>query len=115
VQTTTATKIVSFPAADVGLLEAFLVGLPSASTRKVYRQAIRAFDDFVGEQDLLHVTRRDIEAYRSHLENLGRSPSTIAKIMSALVGYYGRFPASEPPAPATPWMAVASLASPPKT
>ena len=82
-------KIVAFPEHGVSLLDAFLRGLPSAATRRVYRGAIGAFDAFIGDQNILMTTRRDVEAYRGHLEDLGRSPATICKHLSALSGYMG--------------------------
>lgn len=81
------TKIVAFPEPEVSLLDAYLRGLPSDATRRVYRQAIRTFASFLGDREVLDATRRDVEAYRAHLENLGRAPSTICKVMSALNGY----------------------------
>ncbi len=81
-------QIVSFPQELVSVVDAYLQGLPSIATRTVYRQAIAAFDDFIGTMDLLAVSRRDVEAYRAHLEAAGRKPSTIAKVLSALNGFY---------------------------
>lgn len=74
-----------FPEAAVGLTSAFLRGLPSEATRTVYDRAIRQFEGFHGG-DVLGATRRDIEAYRAHLEALGRAPATVAKSMAALTG-----------------------------
>lgn len=85
---TQTAQIVSFPQVQVSVVDAYLQGLPSAATRTVYRQAIGAFADFLGGVDLLAVTRRDVEGYRAHLEEAGRKPSTIAKVLSALNGLY---------------------------
>lgn len=85
--TATAAQIVAFPESAVSLTEAFLRGLPSKATRKVYRRAIADFADFLG-RDLLTATRRDIEAHRANLEAAGRAPATIAKVLSALSGFY---------------------------
>ena len=82
-------QIVAFPESEVSLLDAYLRGLPSDATRKVYRRAIEAFGEFLGQQGILDATRRDVEAYRAHLEKLGRAPATICKVMSALTGFYG--------------------------
>jgi len=81
-------KIVAFPESDVSLLDAYLRGLPSDATRRVYRRAIRSFCSFL-DREALTATRRDVEAYRAHLEELGRAPSTICKHLSALSGFYG--------------------------
>lgn len=80
-------QVVAFPESAVGLAEAHLRGLPSAATRKIYCQAIGAFAAFLG-RDLLSATRRDIEAYRSHLETAGRAPATIGKVLSAVSSFY---------------------------
>lgn len=84
----TATKVIALPEQAVSLLDAYLRGLRSDATRRVYGQVLRAFGDFIGEIDLTQVTRRQVEAYRSHLEALGRSPSTISKYLSALCGLF---------------------------
>lgn len=81
-------QIVSFPQGQVSVVDAYLQGLPSPATRAVYKQAIAAFGDFIGNVDLLAVTRRDIEAYRAHLEGAGRKPATVAKVLSALNGFF---------------------------
>lgn len=86
--THTAT-VTAFPEANVGLVDAFLRGLPSRATRKVYGQVITAYEAFLGDRDLLSASRRDIEAYRAHLEALGRAPGTVAKHLAALSGVYG--------------------------
>ena len=81
------TKIVSFPEDRIGLVDAYLRGLPTESTRNVYRHVLLVFRRFL-HCDLLTVTRRQIEAYRSHLEKMGRAPSTICKHLSAINGLY---------------------------
>ena len=80
--------VVALPEHRVSLLDAYLRGLPSAATRKAYKRAIKAFDMFMGDMELLDATRRDVEAYRAHLEALGRAASTINQHLSALKGYY---------------------------
>ena len=80
--------MIGFPEASVDLVFAYLRGLPSESTRTVYRRALRQFDSYLGNKDRLTATRRDVEAYRSHLEQLGRAPATIAKTLAALTGFY---------------------------
>lgn len=79
---------VAFPEAQISLLDAYIRGLPSDATRKVYRRAVKQFDSFLGHDDLLSATRRDVEAFRAHLEALGRAPATISKVMAALTGMY---------------------------
>lgn len=81
-------QIVAFPQQVMTVVNAYLQGLPSKATRTVYRQAIGAFAEFVGNVDLLAATRRDVEAYRAHLEAAGRKPATVAKVLSALNGFY---------------------------
>ena len=81
-------QVVAFPEAEVGLLDAYLRGLPSESTRTVYKRALKAFDRFIGVKERLAATRRNVEAYRAHLEALGRAPSTICQHLSALTGFY---------------------------
>ena len=79
--------VIQFPESGVSIADAYLRGLPSAATRVVYRRAIRQFTAFI-DGDVLAVSRRDVEAYRAHLETLGRAPATIAKTMTALTGYF---------------------------
>jgi site-specific recombinase XerD len=76
-----------FPETAVNVTSAFLRGLPSEATRAVYDRAIRQFSDFHGGE-VLKATRRDVEAFRAHLEALGRAPATIAKSMAALTGLF---------------------------
>jgi site-specific recombinase XerD len=54
----------------------------------VYRRAVQAFTGFLGDRDVLTASRRDMEAYRAHLESVRRSPSTICKAMSARSGFF---------------------------
>ena len=82
------TTIVPFPENRIGMVEAFLRGLPSNPTRRVYRHTLRCMDGYMGNRPLVSATRRDIEGYRSHLEELGRAPSTIAKHLAALSGFF---------------------------
>ena len=81
--------IVAFPEARVGLVDAFIRGLPTEATRKVYRRVLGQFDAFLGDHPLASATRRNIEAFRAHLEAVGRSPATVARAMSAISGFFG--------------------------
>lgn len=83
-----ATPILVFPDSQVSLELAFLRGLPSPATRRVYKQVLGHFQVFLGERGTLSATRRDIEAYRALLEESGRAPATIAKALSALSGFF---------------------------
>ena len=86
---TTATgTVIAFPESEVSLVDAFLRGLPTAGTRKVYLRSITAFGSYLGSRDLLAATRRDIEAWRAHLEEAGRAPATIALALSSLTSLY---------------------------
>ena len=80
-------QIFAFPESGVSLMDAFLRGLPSVATRTAYRRAIQSFAEYLG-RDVLTATRRDIEAHRANLEAAGRAPATIAKVLSALSGFY---------------------------
>ncbi|MCX5656654.1 MAG: tyrosine-type recombinase/integrase [Candidatus Omnitrophica bacterium] len=79
---------VSFPEGQISLLDAYLRGLPSPATRAVYKQVLLQFQSFLGDKNLLQVTRREVEAYRSHMESMNRNPATISKSLSALCGFY---------------------------
>lgn len=81
-------NVVAFPEDSVSIIDAYLRGLPSPPTRRVYAQAIGAFESFLAGQILTAATRRDVEAYRAHLETMGRAPATIGKILSALNGLF---------------------------
>jgi site-specific recombinase XerD len=85
--TAAAAQVVAFPESAVSLVDAFVRGLPSVATRTAYRWAIQSFAEFLG-RDLLTASRRDIEAHRANLEAAGRAPATIAKVLSALSGFY---------------------------
>jgi len=80
-------QVIAFPEAQVSVRDAFLGGLPSSATRKVYHQALAEFEGFLNAS-LLAAKRRDIEAYRTNLEAAGRAPATIAKVLSALSAFY---------------------------
>jgi integrase/recombinase XerD len=80
-------RVLKFPESGVSLSAAYVRGLPSEATRTVYRRAIRQFTAFM-DGDVLAASRRDVEAYRAHLEALGRAPSTVAVSMTALSGYF---------------------------
>lgn len=80
-------RTIAFPEARTSLVDAYLRCLPSEATRSTYRNVLTAFEGFLG-RELLIASRRDVEAYRAHLEALQRAPSTIAKHLSALSGYY---------------------------
>lgn len=81
--------VIGFPESQISMVEAYLRGLSSDATRVVYRRAIQQFDSFVADRDVLSVTRRDVEAFRAHLEDAGRAPATVAKTLAALTGFYG--------------------------
>lgn len=83
-----AAQVIAFPEIRVSSREAFLRGLHCQATRKVYEQAIKSFQGFLNGKAMAKVTRRDVEAYRSHLEALGRAASTVAKHMAALNGFF---------------------------
>jgi integrase/recombinase XerD len=84
----THSQVIAFPESEVSILDAYLRGLPSEATRKVYRRCVLAFDAFVGDRHLHTATRRDVEAFRSHMEDLGQAPSTVGRMLSALNGYF---------------------------
>lgn len=86
--TTPTATLISFPEAEVSVVEAFLRGLPSQATRTTYRRAIHLLDSFLGDRPMEDATRRDIEAWRVAQEDAGRAPATIAKRMSAVAGLY---------------------------
>lgn len=85
--TPSTTQILAFPESQIGIVEAFIRGLPSPATRKIYAQIIQAFESFVGV-DVLSVTRRQVEAYRAHLEDQRRAAATIGKHLSAINGLF---------------------------
>ena len=87
--TTRQAAIIVFPEARVGLVGAFIRGLPSEATRKVYRRVLEQFDTFLGDHPMDRATRQNIEAFRAHLEAVGRSPATVARAMSAISGFFG--------------------------
>jgi len=86
--TTLNNNLISFPEAEVSVVDAYLRGLPSEATRTTYRRAIHLLDTFLGDRPLEEATRRDIEAWRTAQEDSGRAPATIAKRMSAVAGLY---------------------------
>ncbi len=81
-------QVIAFPEAQVRVVDAYLRGLPSAATRQVYARCIRGFKSYLGDRRLQSASRRDVEAYRAHLEVLGRAPATVAKHLSAIAGLY---------------------------
>ena len=81
-------QVVAFPEGQVALVDAYLRGLPSDATRAAYRRAVASFGAFLG-RDPLAATRRDVEAFRAHLEGMGRAPATIGRAMSAISGFLG--------------------------
>jgi integrase/recombinase XerD len=93
-RTNQTAEIVAFPEHEVSLEDAFLRGLNSRATRKVYEHALRVFDGFLGERGLLGAGRRDVEALRATLAEQGRSPATICKLLSGLSSFY-RFAVQE--------------------
>lgn len=92
--TATPAEVVAFPEDQVSIQAAFLRGLTTTSTRKVYEHALGVFDGFLGDKELLDATRRDVEALRATLAHQGRAPATICKVMSGLSSYY-RFAVEE--------------------
>ena len=92
--TATAAEIVAFPEQEVSIQAAFLRGVTTTSTRKVYEHALGVFDTFLGDKELLDATRRDVEALRATLTEQGRAPATVCKVMSGLSSYY-RFAVEE--------------------
>ncbi len=86
--TTVAAEIVAFPEGQVSIEAAFLRGLNSKSTSKVYKHALGVFAGFLGDRGLLDAGRRDVEALRATLTEQGRSPATICKVMSGLSSFY---------------------------
>ena len=80
--------VIQLPEAQVDITAAYLRGLPTKATRQVYRRAIRQFSDFYSGRVVLTASRRDIEAFRAHLETLGRAAATISKTMAALTGLF---------------------------
>lgn len=95
-----SSTVVLFPERHVGLLDAYVRGLPSEGTRRVYRRIVRAFGAWLG-REVPSCTRRDIERYRDELERMGRAPTTVALHLSALTGYL-RFAADEGAIPTDP-------------
>ena len=93
-KTNNAAEIVAFPEDQVSIEAAFLRGLNSKSTRKVYEHALGVFDGFLGDRGRLDASRRDVEALRATLTEQGRSPATICKLMSGLSSFY-RFAVQE--------------------
>jgi integrase/recombinase XerD len=87
---TTATNVVTFPRPRLSLVDAFIRGLATGATRVVYRRAIGLFEEFLSDKGVLQASRRDVEDWRFAMESRAKplSPSTIAKRMSALTGFY---------------------------
>lgn len=85
-------KLIAFPEASITLEEAYLRGLPSDATRKVYRRILANFAAFLAgksfnERGLLAATMRDVEAYAAMLLET-RTASTVNRSFSALAGFY---------------------------
>lgn len=80
-------QIIRLPEAATSLSEAYLRGLPSEPTRKAYRRCLHQFSSWFARPSL-SASRRDIEAWRAHLEELGRAPSTISRSLTALSGFF---------------------------
>jgi integrase len=86
-------RAVAFPESAVSLQAAYLRGLPTQPTRRAYASCLDAFGAFLG-RGLELASRRDVEAYRAHLEAQHRAPATVAKALAALSGFY-RFAVDE--------------------
>jgi len=80
--------VTALPESRVSLQAAFLRGLPSEATRRVYRQVLNAYASFLGLSDVLTAGRREIESYRAMLEAEGKSPATVSKHLAAVCGLY---------------------------
>lgn len=78
--------VVHFPEQHVGLVGAYLRGLPSDSTRRVYARVLRDLASWLG-RDPETASRREIESYREHLEQLGRAKTTIVQHLAAVSGF----------------------------
>ena len=83
-----AGTVIGFPEEQVGLVSAYLRGLRSELTRRVYGRAIQQFDGFLGDRVVLDASRRDVEAFRAYLEDRDRAPATVAKTLAALTGFF---------------------------
>jgi integrase/recombinase XerD len=72
-------EILSNPHLDLNLSE---------KTKQSYVRHIKAFLDWTGEDtEHIYITRSAVQAYVSHLESLGRSPSTVAAHLSAILTF----------------------------
>lgn len=81
--------------ADDALVDSWMLALhaKSAGTRRVYDANLRAFRDWLAEKrsalDLLHVTRRDLDAYFAALAQAGLEGNTRRNRWTALRAFYG--------------------------
>src|SRR3954452_19361343 len=85
----TATEIVGGD--PVGTLAgAFLAGFRSERTRAAYRRDLADFFKWVARHGIepLDARRAHIEVYARALEDLGRSPATVARRLSTLAGFF---------------------------
>lgn len=73
-------------------IDAQLARGKSNLTAKTYRQAIEAFDKFLKSNggNLNSLTRHDVQSYISHLEDEGKSATTVNKIF-AVISVFAKF------------------------
>ena len=71
------------------LIADYLAGY-SGNTAAAYRRDLADWSAYLAEKevDLLAVKRVNLDRYARHLETLGRSPSTVARRLSAVSGLY---------------------------
>ena len=60
----------------------------SNNTRQAYLRDLRQFEAYCGE-DLLCVREEQVQSYVEHLKQLGRSQTTIARVIASLKAFYG--------------------------
>jgi integrase/recombinase XerD len=72
------------------LAGAWHASLPSANTRHSYRTGLADFARFCAEHDLdpLAATRQVVDLFARALDDLGRSPSTVARRLSGLGSFF---------------------------
>jgi len=68
----------------------FLAAQASPQTVAAYRADLAQFFGYCAEWDVqpLAIRRNGVDAYRLHLEGLGRQPSTIARKLASLASFY---------------------------
>ena len=72
------------------LAGAFLASQTSPQTVAAYRSDLKEWFSFCADADLdpLLAKRSSIDAYRLHLDELGRKPSTVARKLACLASFY---------------------------